>query len=133
MNSETKPIKPCFLFQVLGKTRPQKLHLATYTLSREVALELNKYARYGDVVVCAAKLPPDTEPFELNYRLHVTPWNHAKIWVVDSRTYVGSTNLVSDTIVNLMVEVGGRPARRARELLSTLFNHSKHKCQTLLV
>lgn len=83
---------------------PKRLWLLTYTLSPDAVDELNFLHQRGtDVRVLAGKLVSDYPA--AHFILKVDPSCHAKVWVVDDRVYVGSTNLSGDTIFNVMVEV----------------------------
>ncbi len=78
--------------------------ISTYTLSIWAIAELNRLEKLGlSVKVITAKWDKMFDRCKFPLKHH--RMNHTKIWLIDDDVYVGSTNLVDDTITNLMFKI----------------------------
>jgi len=94
--------RPCALFDLIKPNKlPKTLFLMTYTFSGEVAEQLNQLSDKGVLVRVIAHR--DHEVFNPRFTMVVKD-NHCKLWIIDNVAYVGSSNLVNDTILNVMVK-----------------------------
>lgn len=114
--------RPCALFQLLKEKPklPKELLLMTYTFSARVADVLNKLADMGvKIKVITGR---DHEIFKPRFEVRECA-NHIKLWLIDGVAYVGSTNLVDDTIPNIMVKQNKAVSKELKILFLNFYNN----------
>jgi phosphatidylserine/phosphatidylglycerophosphate/cardiolipin synthase-like enzyme len=130
---------PTALVRLLARlppVKPKSIKIVTYTLSRPGALELNALADQGvHIAVVYNRLIDCTIGGSLKYKFTLRQNNevHSKLWIIDSRYFVGSTNMSSDTLANLMIECTTIEQKTALERHFRLAFNRKLKKQTTFV
>lgn len=104
--------------------KTKKLTLVTWSFGLTAVEELNALVKRGvKVQVVAGNIQLDGEPLSIcKFPVISNKRCHCKIWVVDKEIYVGSTNLVSDTILNLMIRLQKNQAKSVLILVQDLID-----------
>lgn len=103
----------------------------TYTLTANSIEELNLISSRGvKVSGCCGKLMSGCKP---KFPLRHDEKCHAKVWIVDHRVFVGSSNLSGDTIFNIMFEVKDKRSTQLIELVEHICNGDVFESKTLVL
>lgn len=97
---------------VSARKKPNKIFVLTYTLSYEGLNDCNELSNQGIKVHVVYNTITGCCPQEAQFFLKQNNENHTKLWLIDKQVFVGSTNLVGDTIGNIMIEVENKTDKK---------------------
>jgi len=107
------------------KKPPKSIKIATYTLNDTGILALTELHNSGIHVECVCGnylAAPHTN--ELPFRVYQNRKNHAKLFILDNNAWVGSTNLVSDTMINILTKLTKTQTEQAKLLFTQIKNNT---------
>lgn len=124
-----QPSRPCALFELIKPNKlPKTLFLMTFTFSGEVAERLNQLSDKG--VLVRVITHRDHEVFSPRFTMVVKD-NHTKLWLIDDVAYVGSSNLVNDTILNVMVKQDKKTSKKLADFFANAIDEAEQQTYIL--
>lgn len=103
-----------------AKTKPKQIRLSTWTLSDNGIAQLNSLAKRCKLD-CLVAAFSGSRHLKLECSFVLTPSNHSKIIIFDdSDAWIGSTNMGSDSITNVMVHLTGPTVKEVIKLFNKI-------------